>query len=806
MLVKFDDSKSLLIKVRPQDRDYALLSQQLSAFQSGGESAMLAIARTTSPVVDIPAPEPYIDDYPRDNANRFIDKHAIVKAANDEKAYASLRDALSEDQRSKLDRAIAHLQFGGFVHSPSEEPGLGVNIDDEAADRELQLQYELDERNIERAKRRKLVEKAVKLIRKGNFEADELLKKTGATDAELRAVARAKHRAKSRGAIAELEDLFEAVIESIHCKLDAEAGADTNAALTIELEKHPHKGKGPGGGQFAKKHDVGTDVLYKGQKGYRVMEHHPDEAKGYVLQHLETGEKQRAARSSVEIEHERASDEGSGEVARKVERPSRAKADRGGGAEGESSGEGAARPVTTAEVAWNLDRHRDAFRERGEHQLANWIEKLRDHVNAIGAEAVLEALGEEAGSSTERVQYAGHSVSPMLSKRGVLADTPAEHDAAFVEAYLDRHGISLMRTKTPKGELRTVGAVAPAPAEERLGREEGGLGYHSRARGGEQDIVPTPPKFKDKLQEAKHLPGLEKSEDLGKLMDQKPGSRVEGFTPEVVSKLDKEYGKDKWIVKSYGEEAFSGYGIFFPQRVKQLHQDAKSTVHEAAMELQKHGFSYARDEGGAIVGIKHEGGDEYLFDSDKYKNTIYGDVKHWGDAASAVAEHEHRTAIPKGSFMAQPAFPVVGISNEERAQGVTFKTGQEGRVHIITRNGRTEVIPYSTWLKNEHFPVVIESEDTRAMAKAAQDAIDAFPSSAKNGQVYAPDIVRTADGYRVVEANPAEKTGSSGYLQNNPFIMDAYVSHVTGRDPAHVKFLRDLLHGKQATLGMEMCN
>ena len=44
-----------------------------------------------------------------------------------------------------------------------------------------------------------------------------------------------------------------------------------------------------------------------------------------------------------------------------------------------------------------------------------------------------------------------------------------------------------------------------------------------------------------------------------------------------------------------------------------------------------------------------------------------------------------------------------------------------------------------------------------------------------------------------MEANPSNTVGGSGYIGDNPLVIDAYVSHMTGREPAHVKFIRDLL-------------
>ena len=197
--------------------------------------------------------------------------------------------------------------------------------------------------------------------------------------------------------------------------------------------------------------------------------------------------------------------------------------------------------------------------------------------------------------------------------------------------------------------------------------------------------------------------------------------------------------------------------------------------------------------------IRHANGDEYRFGTARYADTIHGDARRAADAAMRAAADERGASLPNGGkeFMAQPAFPVVGVSDADRARGVTIKEGQEGRVHVVTRNGKAEVIPASTWLKGHDLPVVFESDDTRAMAKAAVDAINALPASERANQIYAPDVVKTADGYRVVEANPANSSGSSGYLGNNPFVIDSYVSQLTGRSPAHVRFVRRLLSGRK---------
>lgn len=396
---------------------------------------------------------------------------------------------------------------------------------------------------------------------------------------------------------------------------------------------------------------------------------------------------------------------------------------------------------------------------------------VRDHVGRHGPAAVLASLGEDRGDGPG-AQYEGGWTT--------MGD--------FAQSYLDRHGITLANTFA-------FDVDPDAPLVSSLSPSQGASGE----RGVKGDYLPQDPTLKDKLAEAKNLPGLETSEDINVLL----GRKVTHLTPDVTAKLDATYGAGKWIVKAYGDDAAAGYGIFFPQRAEQIKRDAQNTIWSAGENLARYGFMLRRNKAGKVVGLEHSGGDRYDFGTPRYRETIDGDARHWADLAADAARHERGAQLPGGGkeFMAQPAFPVVGISDADRAAGMTIKPGQEGRVHVVTRNGRAELVPHSTWLKQEPLPVVFETDDTRAMAQAAVDAINALPESERKGQIYAPDIVKTADGYKVVEANPANHTGSSGYLGDNPFIIDAYVSHLTGRSPGHIQFVRSLLSKRAATTG-----
>lgn len=424
-------------------------------------------------------------------------------------------------------------------------------------------------------------------------------------------------------------------------------------------------------------------------------------------------------------------------------------------------------PASLPEVNKRLDRFANFFRQKGQHHVADWLGKLRDHVNAVGGEAALAALGAgSASGNKDQVQYWGVGTEEANWK----------NMGHFMEAYLARNGILSVT-----GEHSYYGVP-----------QISALGKPDRYIAG--DFKPEGDAFKDKLDEAKHLPGLEKSEDIGKLM----GKPVTHLTDEVTAKLDEHYGAGQWIVKCYDDNAAAGYGIFFPQRASAIAQDAKGAIWDASSHLASYGFTLARDpDTGKLIGLQHESGDTYQFGTPEYEKTIHGDARRWGDRASAAADNEKGPLLPKGSFMAQPAFKAVGISDAERAAGKTWHEKNEGRVHLVARLGKVEVIPHSTWLKGGQLPVVFEDDDTRAMARAAQDAVNALPAKARRGQVYAPDVMKTADGYKVVELNAQGDHNGSGYLHDNHFTIDSYVSHLTGRVPQHVAFIRKLLAGKK---------
>lgn len=451
-----------------------------------------------------------------------------------------------------------------------------------------------------------------------------------------------------------------------------------------------------------------------------------------------------------------------------------------GGSKPSDTGSSKSVPASLHEVNNRLDKYQKFFESRGQHQVSEWLGKLRDHVGKVGAEEALKQLG-----SHETTRHAGQEGKDVQYWGVGTEEANWRNMGHFIESYLSRNGIRTVTGDNSDWKSPVISA----------------LGKPDRYVKG--DFKPASDAFRNKLEESKHLPGLEKSEDVSKLL----GKSVTHLTPEVTDKLDTHYGKGQWIVKAYGDDAAAGFGIFFPQRAAAIKQDAQNTIWHAGEQVAKHGFEIHRDESGKAIGLKHKDGEVYHFGSEKYDKTIHGIVREHGDKAAGASHSEQGAILPNGGkeFMVQPAFKAVGISDAERAAGKTWHATNEGRVHLHTKeDGTVSVIPHATWLKGGNLPVVFHNEDTRAMEKAAHEAVSKLPESARKGQIYAPDVMKTADGYRVVELNAQGDNNGSGYLHDNHFTIDAFTSHITGKTPLHVQFIRKLLTSKKgATAGRE---
>lgn len=448
-----------------------------------------------------------------------------------------------------------------------------------------------------------------------------------------------------------------------------------------------------------------------------------------------------------------------------------------------------------------FDRYKKILHANKHHQEANWVGQLQAYVNKVGGEEALKSMPEErpARSRDEKVAY------------GLGAD-PKELDNDF-KAYLDRWGIvpvALGGSAPPN--LRLMSSIAPS---------KGGI----PERGREGDIpFPKESSF-NKLEEAQHLPGLETTEDLSKLV----GEKVKKITPRIIAILDATYGKDAWILKPYfnkkvddKDTSYGGKHVFYADRVHHMPVDARMffTTDQYKQAMRNRNLQIIEDKEGNYIGVKDKNspsGRYYRFDTPEY-GKLLDHLKENSDSPlmplfmeklEAAAINRNGFTLPRGSFMVQPVFPAAidptrrGRESEEaikrgRAAGYTYEGSGEGRVHVVTRNGEAEAVPYATHIKGRSFPVIFQNEHSRAMERAALDAIYALPKSERQGQIYGPDVMPTRDGYRVIEANPSDKTGSSGYLDDYPQAIEALVAHLLGQEPQFVTSLRRLLRKQRA--------
>lgn len=215
-------------------------------------------------------------DYPRNRSNQFLSKILIAEAARDDLKYRELRDSLPEDQCWKLDHKIAVLQGGGTVHHPNENPGLGVNIDGLVVDLkwathelETKCREEWEAREAKRSERRKFANKAVRSFRSESRPLDRvgsLLKKAGATPAEMRTLIKLRHDLdRKKIPPGKFERLYEEVMESVHLRIDKECSDDPereflpSTAFAIDRRGVAHRAGGPGGGQFVPHGQEGSE-------------------------------------------------------------------------------------------------------------------------------------------------------------------------------------------------------------------------------------------------------------------------------------------------------------------------------------------------------------------------------------------------------------------------------------------------------------------------------------------------------------------------------------------------------------------
>lgn len=410
------------------------------------------------------------------------------------------------------------------------------------------------------------------------------------------------------------------------------------------------------------------------------------------------------------------------------------------------------------------------------------MKNIMEHINEVGVKSYLAELDE----SKPKVKS---EAGPVMYDAGKYY----REDIEGLEAYLNHHGIFAKHAPD-----RSVVSTMTPPQHKLAGEEY--------PEGAKVKFSPAEPNFKNKLEEARMLPGLETSEDLNTVA----GHPVTYLTDDVIKKLDAKYGKGEWIVKPYDENAFAGHSVFRYEKAMRLRNESRNEAHEAKQAAKALGYKIGIDgKTGKIVGVKDKDGNLALFGTPEYekltKNNAPGMALERATLKHLKETAEHAHGIPlfdrdmklqgKG-FMAQPAFPPTPEDMSRLASDHPY-AAKELRGHVVTRNGKAELIPHATFYKDSFYPIMAHNEETKAAQKAILDAINALPESERQGQIYGPDVIKTANGYNVVETNPSAEGGHSHWLGTHPLVIDSYVSHLRGEEPGFVKMLRRALTQKE---------
>lgn len=128
--------------------------------------------------------------------------------------------------------------------------------------------------------------------------------------------------------------------------------------------------------------------------------------------------------------------------------------------------------------------------------------------------------------------------------------------------------------------------------------------------------------------------------------------------------------------------------------------------------------------------------------------------------------------IPKGSYLVEPFEP-------------RFDTMEhQVRVHAISRDGKVEIVPHAA-MDREYYSDVPMDQSSPEVARAEKAAAEHFKTLdvVPEGGVFGLDVVLSPEGDFVVEINPTDSTGRSGFLDNE-FVKLAMAAHLQGKPPA----------------------
>lgn len=242
--------------------------------------------------------------------------------------------------------------------------------------------------------------------------------------------------------------------------------------------------------------------------------------------------------------------------------------------------------------------------------------------------------------------------------------------------------------------------------------------------------IHSPVELTNKLKEAQLVKGIPETHPI-------VAFGPSDLSPELLDAFDQHFGKDNWVVKSFGKDAAGGQGIGFPKEMR-------------AMEAREPGFL-------SKVNAEH------LMVQEAYDIGM---------------------DRPKDSFT---------ISGQEVR--VHVMTDREGNPHVLPFTTFWKLTPNESAdlpIPNR-VPIMVESPDILAAHQKALESVASAPFSDRSGQLYGLDVIKTRSGeWGVIEMNPTEYQAASGFFMENPLVHDSFVASLMGERPVHAELASEV--------------
>lgn len=531
-----------------------------------------------------------------------------------------------------------------------------------------------------------------------------------------------------------------------------------------------------------------------------------------------------------------------------TERPSVDRGNEDGDTPAKPTGAKADRDVKSAKaVAERMTKRWDAYRryfkKHKYDEAAEWVTALQEHVDAVGVDVAMDELLPEKAGKGVRVQYKGTNRFLNLDKEG-------KDELKFIKTYLDHVGITFLPANSPRNKSRPLIASGPVPSATQS-KQKGDIVAENTtlwSKLEEAQLIPgfessedihtlmgrrvtrITPSVVSKLDETygkdqwiiKNY-GDESFATFGVLFPQRlrelrrNARQVISETSEKLEPLGYSPHRDNNVVTGISDNTGTVYKFdsqeyadLKDRELKRLcnliiavapdENGARLPATSEDVLAQEYGVTLVKDKDGNTLGANSYDGSYVEKGTKEWKQ-----LEEWYDEGSHHVLSRAMKVAKYGpdygselKYFVEPALQSSTVTEADRTKGLTWETGQEGRVHAVTRDGKVSIVPYAT-LPSRHdiIPVVFYDDETREMERTVQEALDKFPEKDRSGQTYGVDVMKTTDGWRVVETNPSVETEQSMWLQKNPFVIDAFVSHLTNREPGHVKFIRNVLRDQK---------